>query len=71
MPSRDLILAACGLALLGAGHVSIGDRPGADPAAVLASLTQTRPVSIANPLDSRLRPDGVPVVVPEPRALDC
>lgn len=67
MPARDLIMAACGLALLGAGHAKVSER---DAVTVLAAVAQTRPLSIANPLDSRFQPDGLPVVVPEPRTFD-
>lgn len=70
MPRRDLLMAACGLFLLGIGQVSSpGDPAQPDASTVHASLTHTRPFAMTNPLDSRFQPDGVPLVVPVQREI--
>ena len=63
-------MAACGVILFASGLVSsFGDRRPAEASAVIASVTQTRALAITNSLDSRFRPDGLPIVVPAPSAL--
>jgi len=63
-------MAACGLILLGSGLVfGSDDRRSAEATIIVASVTQMRSPAISNPLDSRFQPDGLPVVVPQPRDL--
>lgn len=71
MQGQRLIAAACGVVLFGVGLLVEADAPPPAERNLVAWMTQSRALPITNPLDSRHRPDGPPVIVRTPDELSA